>query len=89
PEQKPFFAGTYFPKQSAGQYPGFIDIITHFAEAWKENKNQFFEDTAQIEAFLKQSMDKHSEELKQSVIQSAFEELKSQYDPLYGGAGIA
>ena len=89
PEQKPFFAGTYFPKQSAGQYSGFIDIITHFAEAWKENKNQFFEDTAQIEAFLKQSMDKHSEELKQSVIQSAFEELKSQYDPLYGGSGIA
>lgn len=34
PDRKPFFAGTYFPKENRGQYPGFKTILAQLATAW-------------------------------------------------------
>ncbi len=33
----PFFGGTYFPKQPQYNLPGFIDLLTHISNAYKEN----------------------------------------------------
>ena len=37
PEQKPFFAGTYFPKRGRMGMPGLLEIFTSVADAWMSN----------------------------------------------------
>ena len=40
PEQKPFFAGTYFPKQQRYGQPGLMDIIKRVTDLWKNERDQ-------------------------------------------------
>ena len=39
PEKKPFFAGTYFPKEGRGKTPGMLQLIPSLANAWKNKQN--------------------------------------------------
>ncbi len=43
PDQKPFFAGTYFPPESRWGRPGFADILEAVAKAWREDRNRVTE----------------------------------------------
>ena len=38
PDQKPFFAGTYFPKHSANGYTGFIELLTIAHRKWQTDR---------------------------------------------------
>jgi uncharacterized protein YyaL (SSP411 family) len=38
PEKKPFFAGTYFPKESQLGMPGFIALLNGISELWKNQR---------------------------------------------------
>src|SRR5215212_5221482 len=40
PDQKPFYVGTYFPKQSRYGLPGFSTILTQLSEAYKIRKHE-------------------------------------------------
>nr|MDH3137204.1 thioredoxin domain-containing protein [Bacillus velezensis] len=46
PDQKPFYAGTYFPKTSKYNRPGFIDVLEHLSETFA-NDRQHVEDIAE------------------------------------------
>jgi uncharacterized protein YyaL (SSP411 family) len=37
PELHPFFGGTYFPPSSRWGRPGFTDVLSHLAKAWRED----------------------------------------------------
>jgi uncharacterized protein YyaL (SSP411 family) len=38
PDLKPFFVGTYFPRESRGDFPGFLTIVNNLASAWRDNR---------------------------------------------------
>ena len=38
PDQKPFFAGTYYPKDRRYNVPGILEILDTIAKEWKENR---------------------------------------------------
>ena len=38
PDLKPFFGGTYFPPDSRGGRPGFVDVLTEIGRAWREER---------------------------------------------------
>lgn len=38
PEKKPFFAGTYFPRESRYGRPGMLDLVPHISALWKEDR---------------------------------------------------
>ena len=40
PDQKPFFAGTYFPPTGRRGQPGLGDVLTAIAKAWKEDRDR-------------------------------------------------
>ena len=40
PEKKPFFAGTYFPKEGRGKTPGMLQLIPSLANAWKNKQSE-------------------------------------------------
>jgi uncharacterized protein len=54
PEGKPFFGGTYFPKRSRSNLPGFDDLLQRVAEAWRAQREQLI---AQGDALVRQLAD--------------------------------
>src|SRR5690606_26421206 len=40
PDGKPFYGGTYFPKQSRHNLPGFDDLLQPVAHVWTEQREQ-------------------------------------------------
>ena len=89
-DKKPLFATTYLPKTSSmGRY-GLIDLIGRIKEIWKDRREEILSTadlvTGELENF---STKKPGEELKEEVIQTAFQHLKSEFDEVHGGFGQA
>ena len=40
PDKKPFFAGTYFPKESRKGQPGMLQLIPSISNAWENKQNE-------------------------------------------------
>ena len=36
PDGKPFYIGTYFPKEPQGQMPGFLDLVDKISDSWSD-----------------------------------------------------
>ncbi|MCD3194571.1 thioredoxin domain-containing protein [Clostridium botulinum C] len=90
PEQKPFFAGTYFPKKSMYGRPGIIQILKQISDEWKNNKDKIINTSNKLLNTMKErvSQDK-SEEINGSILHDAIMEMNYYYDNKYGGFGIA
>ncbi len=90
PEQKPFFAGTYFPKHSRLNMPGLMDILTQLAEKWAKQQGELSRVGEQIlEAVQRQAMAVRPGELSQSTLDEAYSQLEQNFDATYGGFGRA
>ena len=48
PEQKPFYAGTYFPPNSRYGMPGFGELLVTIAEHWKSKREMMLESAEEI-----------------------------------------
>lgn len=68
PGQKPFFAGTYFPKSRRYGQPGLIDILTQTARLWKQDRNQLLQAGEQIAAALRQEQPSNAKEPGKELI---------------------
>ena len=53
PQQKPFFAGTYFPKKSRYQMPGFLQLLSTIAGEWSRDKEQMMAFGDKVETTLR------------------------------------
>ncbi|WP_276247041.1 MULTISPECIES: thioredoxin domain-containing protein [unclassified Haladaptatus] len=40
PQGKPFYVGTYFPKEPRGQMPGFLDLLDNIAHSWETDREE-------------------------------------------------
>ncbi len=88
PDQKPFFAGTYFPKDGRGGMYGLCELLTFFAAQWKENRAALLNQAEKLLDVLRTertSSDRHAEDLPEA----AFRTFAADYDPEYGGFGHA
>ena len=97
-EQKPFFAGTYFPKTPKYGQVGFIDLLSAIEEAWKTDKGSLLESAEEIHSLLNRSLraagniymgDVVSDKLDVGLIDGAFELYKRSFDERHGGFGDA
>ena len=52
PDKLPFFAATYLPPVSRHGVPGFDQVLTQLAEAWKDDSSRLVETGKEIQAFL-------------------------------------
>ncbi len=87
-DQKPFFAGTYFPKTSRGGMIGFRELLIAINEAWKNNRASLFEQSDKIINHLNQTeVSKDNAEIE--LTHSAVSVYSKIYDEKYGGFGRA
>lgn len=94
PDKKPFYAGTYFPKESKYKLPGIMDILNSIAEQWKEKSEDIVDSSEKIVNHIKSMGTKDSqielgEELGEDEIHNAFNSFNSVFDKNYGGFGRA
>ncbi len=98
PDGRPFFAGTYFPKEGKYGSPAFLDVLRTIADAWEEKEVDLLDGAKKVTAALIQRMSTLSDDTTLSdfvgnegfnVLVQARTELSHVYDPTYGGFGSA
>ena len=89
PEQKPFFAGTYLPRESRGQRLGLLPLLNAVADKWKRDRSSLLETGEQIAALLREEQAPAAAEPDGELLRKAAEQLADSYDREYGGFGSA
>lgn len=85
PEKKPFFAGTYFPKQSRYGRAGMVELIPQVASLWTEKRDELLQSAEKITDHLQGSNQSQSGILDKSVSRIAYQQLSERFDTLQGG----
>lgn len=91
PNQEPYFTGTYFPKTSRYQLPGFADLVPRVAQFYHERKDDLVVQNSQLADALKRSIPAPSSVLSasESTLKLAFTSLERSFDFEHGGFGSA
>lgn len=87
-DQKPFFAGTYFPKTSRGGMIGFKELLIAINNAWKNDRAPLLEQSDKIINHLNK-VEVLSTNAEIELTHSAVSIYKKIYDEQYGGFGRA
>ncbi|MBU2493339.1 MAG: thioredoxin domain-containing protein [Bacteroidetes bacterium] len=86
--KKPFFSGTYFPKNNRYGRVGLINLIKQIDNAWKTKRDEIEQSAEQITNFLNVNNTSNKNAAAEiSVLETAFNSFKSMFDNKYGGFG--
>ncbi len=90
PDQKPFYAGTYFPVLDSYGRPGFGSICRQLSQAWKEKPGDIEKSAERfIGALHKTEKIQSPSKLERTILDEAAMNLFQLGDPTYGGFGSA
>jgi len=90
PDQKPFFAATYIPKERRFGRMGMLELIPRIKELWTTRRDEVLSSANEITAALQQvSQDAPGEELDETALDLAYEQLAKRFDEQHGGFGGA
>ena len=90
PEQKPFYAGTYFPKEQKYGKSGLLDLLPRLYQAYQNDYDQLEEVSDKlINAFKENNSKDIDKALDSSIIQTAYHQLAGMFDSQFGGFGKA
>ena len=89
PDQKPFFAGTYFPKESQRGMPGMLHLLPSVLRAWKEDRDKLLAPADQVISLLQEDKPSTAQPPDDRLLLKALSLWRSSYDPVCGGFGSA
>jgi uncharacterized protein YyaL (SSP411 family) len=90
PEQKPFFAGTYFPPEDRYGRPGFGTLLTRIAELWNSDRSAIEDQATELTSAVREQLSTLAKGTPESdLIAKAAKQLASNYDERWGGFGGA
>jgi uncharacterized protein YyaL (SSP411 family) len=90
PDRKPFFAGTYIPRETRFGRLGLMDLIPRIREIWATRKDEVLKTANQIIAALRKAAPPASgEDLGEDTLSLAYQQLRDRFDKEYGGFGSA
>jgi uncharacterized protein YyaL (SSP411 family) len=89
PDGKPFFGGTYFPRDDRYGRPGFERVLLTMADVWKTRRDEALESATSVIAAIEhgETFSGRSGSLSLSLIDKLVESAVTQFDPRYGGFG--
>lgn len=89
PDLKPFFAGTYFPKDTTELSTGLRQLILNLQDMWNTKESEILQSAEDITTALNRiSTTKSGEILNESILDSAFNVLASNFHEK-GGFGTS
>jgi uncharacterized protein len=91
PDGKPFYAGTYFPKEPRFGMPSFTQVLEGVAEAWRDRRDQVEVQGDRVTQAIGRTLPPAEADgsLDGSVAAEAFEALRRAFDHRWGGFGGA
>jgi len=90
PARKPFFAGTYFPKESRFGRIGLTELIARVAEAWKSRRPELLDSAERTLAALEGfSEGPNRSRISPALLERAAADLGREFDEEFGGFGSA
>lgn len=86
PDQKPFFAGTYLPKNSKYGMSGIIDVLETIVDKWNSDRDAL----SRSSKIVTDALNKNKERLintkvTDEVIPTSIKDLSNRFDKIYGG----
>jgi uncharacterized protein len=90
PDMKPFFGGTYFPKEAGNGLPSYREVLTAMSTAWSDDRENVLKAAnGAVDALhdYVQQQASGKEKLTAKTIDDAYAGLKMQYDKANGGFG--
>jgi uncharacterized protein YyaL (SSP411 family) len=89
PEKKPFFAGTYFPKENRYGSVGLKEIIRKVRVLWENTPHEALESADKIVDVLEKiSESPGGEELDSTILDETYQDLEESFDTENGGFGM-
>ncbi|MEM7699801.1 MAG: DUF255 domain-containing protein [Verrucomicrobiota bacterium] len=90
PDKKPFFAGTYFPKESVAGRAGIKDLALQLHRVWTEKRDEVERTATSITSQLGGMMEGSAGgDLSVATLEDAYLQFESRFDPDNGGVGGA
>ena len=87
PDLKPFFAGTYFPKDDSEMSVGLRTIVLNLKNLWDKNNSELLKSAEEITNTLNRlSSTRSGELLPESILTQAYDVLTQNFDE-HGGFG--
>ncbi len=90
PDKKPFYAGTYFPKESRFGRLGMMDLAPRIQELWRTQRQEVLQSASKVMLGLRQVPDTSpGNPPGKEVLDSAYRQLAQRFDSARGGFGEA
>lgn len=89
PEGKPFFGGTYFPREERYGRPGFDRVLVAMAHAYHERNEEVVESAESVLAAIEynESFSGRSAKLDAGIVEKLVQSALNQFDKDHGGFG--
>ena len=89
PDGRPYFGGTYFPRDERYGRPGFGRVLLTMSEVWKQRKEEALESAASVMAAIEQneSFSGRGGDLSLALVDKIAGSILSGFDPRHGGFG--
>lgn len=88
PEQQPFFAGTYLPKNNYAGRAGLLTLLRAIADKWRHSREELLCIGRDVTALVAEPRHEGAEPAKE-LLSAAAAQLAADYDAEYGGFGTA
>jgi uncharacterized protein YyaL (SSP411 family) len=91
PDGKPFFGGTYFPREERYGIPSFPRVLLTIASLWKNQRQALMNQADELIKIIKlqENLTTHPEMISHSMLYEALVRLEGEYDTENGGFGQA
>ena len=87
PDAQPFFAGTYFPKETKYGRIGMMDLVPKVKEMWSDSKDSLQSNALDITLKLESiNNSNHSKgDIDKNIVENSFLWFVNNFDDIYGG----
>jgi hypothetical protein len=89
PDGRPYFGGTYIPRDDRYGRPGIGRVLLAMAQVWHERRDEALETAGSVMAAIEhnESFSGRGGELNQALVEKIAASIVSQFDERYGGFG--
>ena len=89
PDGRPYFGGTYFPRQERYGRPGFGRILLTMAQVWRDRRDEALETASSVMAAIEhnESFSGRGEERSPAIVEKIAASALKSFDPRNGGFG--
>ena len=92
PDGRPFYGGTYYPKDDRQGMPGFIRVMHAIDEAWTAQRDDLLDAAERLREAIERTTalgGDSDDEASPDILERAWTNIRSQFDPRFGGFGRA